>query len=343
MKYKLNIAVIGCSVMGKLHMQGVINHEKANLYAICDKYEDTLKAAMEEKNVKIGVTDWHELVNDENIDAVVIVTPDRLHPEMTEAFLRAGKDVLCEKPMALNLELCEEMMRVEKETGRKLMIGQVCRCTPGFIAAKELVDSGKIGELFFVESEYAHNYDHAKGVDNWRMTPDRNGFIGGGCHAVDLLRWIAGNPTEVTAYSNHKCNLDWPTDDCTVAIYKFPNNVIGKVFSSIGCRRSYTMRSVFYGTRGTVICDNTSPSITLFSRDVALSDGSYDFTKPIDVPVEVNNHNVNAEIDVFINALINGEDMPVTSMEGASTIAVACATVESATVGKTVSIKYPTV
>ena len=131
-----------------------------------------------------------------------------------------------------------------------------------------------------------------------------------------------------------------PVDDCTIAIYRFPNGVSGKVFVSIGCIRDYTMRSVFYGTRGTIICDNTSPTITLYEKEPA--DGRK-FTAPEKIPVVINNHNVVAEIDVFVNALLSGEQMPITSMEGAATVAVACATVEAAKVGHPIQIRYPQV
>lgn len=340
MKNNLNIAVIGCSGMAKNHMRGVIAKEGATLYAVCDTAQERLTACQEEFSVPVSTTDWRELVHDPLIDAVVIVTPDKLHTEMTVAFLRAGKDVLCEKPMALTVAECEEMMRVEKETGRRLMIGQVCRCTPAFLMAKELVASGRIGELFFVESEYAHHYGKARGYDDWRVDPDRHAVIGGGCHAIDLLRWIAGDPEEVYAYANHKSLTDWPVDDCTIAIYRFPNGVSGKVFVSIGCMRDYTMRSVFYGTRGTIICDNTSPTLTLYEND---PEGGKKFTEPVKLPVEINNHNVVAEIDVFVNALLSGGEMPITSMEGAATVAVACATVEAAREGHPIKISYPTV
>jgi len=339
MSDKVNIAVIGASGMGRLHMKGVLAKEGANLYAICDTAPKQLEGARADlgfPELKC-VSDYRELVNDPELDAVVIVTPDQVHLEMTVAFLRAGKDVLCEKPMALTLAECEEMMRVEKETGRRLMIGQVCRCTPAFMMAKDIVDSGRIGELVFVESEYAHNYNNARGYNDWRVVPERHGFIGGGCHAVDLLRWIAGDPTEVYAHSNHKILTDWPVDDTVIAIYKFPNNVSGKVFVSIGCKRNYTMRSVFYGTKGTIICDNTSPTITLFEEN----EQGGGFTEPKTLPVEINNHNVTAEIDVFVDALVEGKAMPVTSMEGASTVAVCCAMVESYQSGKPVDIRYP--
>ena len=336
-KNNLNIAVIGCSTMAKLHMQGVLNRG-ATLYAICDTSEEALEEAKKEFNVPLAVKDYRELVNLPEIHAAVIVTPDKLHCEMTEAFLRAGKDVLCEKPMALTVEECEHMMRVEKETGRKLMIGQVCRCTPAFVMAKNMVAEGRIGELIFVESEYAHNYTKARGVNDWRVDPDRHGIIGGGCHAIDLLRWIAGNPTEVYAHANHKSLLDWPVDDTAIAIYKFPNDVMGKVFVSIGCKRNYTMRSVFYGTKGTIICDNTSPTITLF-EEVEGDHKSY--TKPQQLPVEINNHNVTEEIEAFLGALRGEWELPVSSMEGAATVAVSCATVESTKIHQPVQIRYP--
>ena len=193
-----------------------------------------------------------------------------------------------------------------------------------------------------MESEYAHDYSIARGKDDWRVTPERHAVIVGGCHAIDLLRWIAGNPTEVYAISNHKCLTDWPVDDCSVAVMKFPNDVNGKVFTSIGCKREYTMRSCFYGTKGTIICDNKSAYLTLYEcgEDVY---GSKMYTMPQMIPVKIQNHNTVEEIDTFIKAIINDEDLPISSMEGASTVAVCCAVVESCETGKPVEIVYPKV
>ena len=342
----LNIAIIGCSpAMGQIHMAGIQGLEGIKIYAVCDTArDDRLMECKEKFGAEIAVKDYRELLGNPEIDAVIIVTPDPLHCEMTCAFLHAGKDVLCEKPMALRLDECEKMMKAEKESGRKLMIGQICRFTDNFIKAKELIDSGRIGELFFVESEYAHNYRNAKGYDNWRMTPERDGFIGGGCHAVDLLRWIAGDPISVYALANHKCLTDWPTNDCTVALYQFPNNVSGKVFVSTGCKRPYTMRSVFYGTMGTIICDNTSDHILLFEHNEA--EGKDDWMhedKAERISAVVNNHNTRGEAQMFMEALLSGKNVPITSMEGAKTVAVACATVQSAKEGRIIEIKYPEV
>ena len=337
----LKLAVVGCSGMAKKHMEGIVATAGAELYALCDTAPERLAEMGELFGCKKLVADYRDLVSDPELDAVVLVTPDQVHCEMTCAFLRAGKAVMCEKPMALTMEECQEMMRVEHETNGKLMVGQICRCTPGFAMAKALVDEGRIGELMFVESEYAHNYAKARGYNDWRVTPEREGFLGGGCHAVDLLRWIAGDPTEVYALANHKSLVDWPTDDTTIAVLKFPNDVIGKVFVSTGCKRNYTMRSVFYGTKGTIICDNTSPTIQLFETNEAL--GTKYSGDPQQLPVVINNHNATEEIRMFVEALVKGDKMPISSAEGAYTVAVCRAALTSVKSGKPEEVKYPKV
>jgi predicted dehydrogenase len=152
---------------------------------------------------------------------------------------------------------------------------------------------------------------------------------------VDLLRWIAGEPIEVYAHHNHKSLLDWPTPDTAIAIYKFPNDVMGKVFVSTGCKRNYTMRSVFYGTKGTIICDNTSDHITIFTTDQGGS------TKPLQtLPIQVNNHNAQGELEVFIKAIETGEKIETDAWEGAATVTTCLAIVESSTKGTPITPNY---
>ncbi len=337
----LNIVVIGCRI-GEPHIKAVVGNDNTNLYGVCDIDTELLPKIVEKYNPVKHTTNWKDFLGDSNVDAAIVATPDKLHLEMTAAFLRDGKDVMCEKPMALTVEECEEMMRVEKETGRKLMVGQVSRFAPAFRKAKKMVDEGLIGELFFVESEYAHDYSIARGYGDWRVDPDRHAVIGGGCHAIDLLRWIAGDPTEVYALSNHKCLTDWPVDDCCIAVMKFPNNVNGKVLTSIGCKREYTMRTVLYGTKGTIICDNRSNYLTYFAGEEqhpAYPRAAYNV--PQQIPVTIAGHNMVGELKMFVDALINEEPMAISPMEGASTVAVCNAVVKSCASGLPEKVKYP--
>ena len=339
----LRMAVIGASGMARRHMEGILVNENSELVAICEINLERAKEAAEKLEIADKVKiyeDYMEMVKAEKIDAAVVVTPDGTHREIVVNLLNAGVDVLCEKPMALNLADCKAMIEAEKASGRKLMIGQVCRYTPAFIKAKELIDAGEIGELFYVESEYGHDYMHM-GDNHWRVDPERHPIVGGGCHAVDLLRWIAGDPEEVSAYSNHKLLPKWPIDDCTISIMKFPNDVIGKVMCSIACKRSsLAIRSQFYGTKGTILCDNGSPEMTLFKPVIDENGVDHGGGAPIKIEIDINNHNATAEIAEFIDILINDKPVKTTGIEGASTVAACLAAVESSKVGGPVKVKY---
>ena len=305
--------------------------------------EEKARKQAEKFGISDYYTDYKELLKRDDIDAVTLPLPDQLHAQVTVDALRAGKHVLCEKPMALNLDDCRQMIKAARETGKQLMIGQIGRYTPGFLMAKKMVDDGVIGELFFVESEYAHDYSKIGGEGGWRITPERHPVIGGGCHAVDLLRMIAGDPTEVFAYANGKILTDWPVNDCTIAVMKFPNNVIGKVLTSIGCKRKYTMRTVIYGSKGTIIVDNTTPTLTLFKEEFTHMDefkNLHQQAVELKIPVAINNHNFEAEVRDFCECILEGKPVLTDGVEGASTVAVCLAIVESEQKEEKIKLEY---
>lgn len=341
---KIRFAVIGVSIHGRRHVEGVLSNKNSELVAICDTNQETLHEVGAIYGIENKVTDYRKLVNKDLIDAVCIVTPDQIHEEMVTAFLQEGIHVLCEKPLALHSDECQAMLEAEKNSKALLMVGQVCRKTPGFIKAKEILDSGMIGELLFVESEYAHDYSGMG--PHWRTDKEkpRHPVTGGGCHAVDLLRWLAGDPIEAYGYTNKKSLSDlWPCDDSAIAVLKFPNDVMGKVFVSTGCKRAYTMRTVIYGTKGTIITDNKSPALTLYldefeGKKTFLGSLMHDIA--LSIPVTLNNHNVTAEIDDFIDVIAGKKELEITGAEGAATVAVCEAIIASASSGKPETINY---
>lgn len=350
MDKKLKYAVVGCGSFSANHFVGMQSIDEIEIVALVDRHiEKCVEKKMAYKLNNARCYDDHqEMLAKEKIDVVTVVTSDRGHKQATVDALRAGCHVICEKPMSLFVEDCIEMVQAADEAGKHLLVGQVCRYAPGFIKAKELVENGVIGELFYVESEYAHDYKGLEGVDGWRTDKEREPIIGGACHAIDLLRWIAGDPIETTAYSNHKNLVEWPINDTTVAIMKFPNNVLGKIFTSIGCKRDYTMRTVLYGTKGTIIVDNTNPELALYLEEIEgfpfaagkIKDISEKTVKHF-ITVDIANHNVTEEHRSMIAAIREGAPIKTTGKEGARTVCVCRAIVESAKTGKTVLINYP--
>lgn len=340
MERKVRFAVIGTAGIGGSHIKGIRLVERAVLTAVCDIDPKEAKRCAEANGIDRYYTDYRDMLRDGGFDCVIIATPDQCHLSQAVDSIEAGYHVLCEKPLAMTMDECRTIVDAARRSDRLFTVGQVCRKTPGFMLAKELCDKGEIGELFFVESEYAHDYSIVERGE-WRKDPVRLRYpvVGGGCHAMDLLRWIAGDPYEVFAYSNHKVLTDWPVDDCTIAILKYPNNVIGKVLTSIGCRRPYTMRTVIYGTEGTIITDNTSPEIILYKPSFDEKRGKHTFSETR-LPVNVNNHNVAGEIEEMVEAILGERDVETDAIEGANTVAVCLAAVRSAEEGRPIAPEY---
>ena len=336
----LVVGVIGLG-MGALHLKGAIAYG-AKIGMICDTNPERLKTVGEENGIpeENRTADYHDILQNKEINAVILATPDQQHREQVEALLAAGKHVMCEKPLALTREDMEAIVKAVKAHPEcKFMIGQICRFTPAFVQAKKYIDDGTIGELYFVESEYAHDYVRMfeKDPKNWRSDPVRNGVVGGGCHAVDLLRWLVGaDPCEVYAHGTHKMLPYVEYDDANLAIMKFPGEIMGKVFVSTGCKRGYTMRTCIYGTKGTLIFDNKSDTMEVY----VMNEEGHGASTPKIVPVEVNNHNAAEEFRAFADALINDEEIEMTVYEGAKTVSACLAIIESSKTGKIVTPDY---
>lgn len=341
-KATLGIGVIGLGT-GRRYLEALCGMRDARLVSICDTNEERLRAYAAQYGVAEAHTSYRRMLQNPEVDAVCVCTPDHLHRDMVIDALRAGRHVLCEKPLALHTDECRDMMTVAREQNRHLMVGQVCRLTPAFVKAKQMLDAGLIGELSFIESEYAHDYSHMGKC--WRSDPAvmRHGVTGGGCHAVDLMRWMAGDPIEVFAYSNKKTLTDWPLDDTAVGVLKFKDGVIGKVFVSTGCKRAYTMRTLLYGTKGTIVVDNTSDTMSLFLGELGgTSELMGTKLKDIEmkIPVAIEKHNVRAELQLLCDVLLHGAQSALSAAQGAATVAVCEALIRSAATGKPCAPDY---
>jgi len=337
---KLDSAVIGLGE-GFRHIKAYQENPRYKLKALCDPLPEQIKRRRTEYQLPSEIFccgDYREIVDQKNIDVVSVCSPDYFHAEQSIACLEGGKHVLCEKPMTLDLKEASAIVEATRRTGRTFMIAHPTRYTPAFVLARKMIARGDIGELFMAETEYAHNYRHVGGQNNWRKDARRDPLLGGGCHAVDLLRWAVDDLIdEAFAYGTKKGLADWPIDyDSYFCLYKFKGGVIGKVMCSIGLSRPYTMRSVFYGTKGTIVCDNLSSTMQLAS--VPFYGVDADQTSFISIPVDVQNHNVEAQVQLLSEIVLHGATNTADAVEGARTVSACCAAIESAHSGKPVKV-----
>ena len=148
---KTKVAVIGCgSIATAQHIPAYMKNENAEIKYFCDIIPERAEEAVKKNECGTAVTDYHEILKDSEVEAVSVCTPNAVHREIAEAFLRAGKHVLCEKPAARTYEEALSMQKAQKESGKILNIGVVNRFNSNVNKIKELIDAGELGNIHHV-------------------------------------------------------------------------------------------------------------------------------------------------------------------------------------------------
>lgn len=323
---QLGIAIIGMG-MGAAHLKQANAHPQAEVVALCDIDEDYVLRLQRESGVPFATTRFEEILERPDVQIVSIATPDWLHHEMTLAALRAGKHVLVEKPMALNVAECEDMVNEARRTGLKLMVGHICRFYPFFEQVKKWAEDGTLGTPYYVETSYLHNYETIPGVGGWRYDPEkRHPFVGGACHAVDLARWLAGDAVEVSAYGNHFNLPVQKWEDHIIANVRFESGAIGRIMNSSGCPRPYDIECELWGTNGVIRGDNTRDEALLSLRQT----GSNTWLR---YPKDPMTKAIGNEFSHFVDCVLNDTTPLIDGVDGAKTIATCWAVIESVAAG----------
>ncbi|MGC3995684.1 MAG: Gfo/Idh/MocA family oxidoreductase [Propionicimonas sp.] len=194
---KFRVGIIGVGFIGTLkHLEGLKgNAELCEITAICDLLpERSEKARANFAPQASTTTDWHDIVNDPDIDVVYVCTWNVSHCEITCAALEAGKHVMCEKPMAISGEEARRMVETAQRTGKTLTIGYQNRFRQDTQFLRGAVDAGELGEIYVAKAHAVRR----RGVPTWGVFTDKEKQGGGplidiGTHALDLALWYLGN------------------------------------------------------------------------------------------------------------------------------------------------------
>jgi predicted dehydrogenase len=210
---ELKVGIIGCGgIANQKHLPSIKTTGLADVVAFCDIKEDRAQ----ETAKKFGIpgakvfTDYNDLLA-ESLDAVYVCTPNRSHSEITVAALHAGKNVLCEKPMAINYSEAKKMCDAAKESGKLLTIGYQARYRPDSKYLKKECEAGTLGEIYYARAKAVRR----RAVPTWGVFLNEYEQGGGplidiGTHALDLTLWMMNNyrPKTVTGAAFHKLNND---------------------------------------------------------------------------------------------------------------------------------------
>ena len=213
-KKELNIGIVGYGFMGRTHANAYHNAAKffdlplkPVLKAACGRDAAKLKAYADNWGFQSMETDWRALVARKDIDAIDIVTPNDSHAEIAMAAARAGKMVLCEKPLALNGKQGEEMVKVIEKAKVPNTVWYNYRRVPAVTLAKQIIDSGKLGKIFHYRANFLQDWTISAdlpqgGAGLWRLDAAAAGSGVTGdllAHCIDTALWLNGPITDVTA------------------------------------------------------------------------------------------------------------------------------------------------
>lgn len=322
---QLGVGIIGLG-MGLRHLEATEELSDTRLVAIADVNEATLRSVERDSGVDQAVTDYRRMLTNPAVDVVIVASPDPFHRDQTVDALEAGKHVLVEKPMASTVEECRDMVGAARTAGKKLMVGHSVRFTPAFTTIKHLADTGELGTVYYVGASYEHDYSRLQRSAAWRFDPKyaRHQFLGGGCHAVDLIRYFLPDVCATAAVANHFSLPESPKDDCLISLYRTDSGRVGRVLVTAGCKRPYEIALQVYGTDGTVDASNTTDSMRYWSRKMPGLGERW-----MDVPVKVDNHPVHLQLAHFAAAIRGEVELLTPGEEGMRTVALAVASIEA--------------
>ncbi|MGQ9571793.1 MAG: Gfo/Idh/MocA family protein [Dehalococcoidia bacterium] len=206
---KLRVGFIGAGRIADLHVLAYRDNPEAEIYAVCDSQEEVARQRAHEWGVQRSLTDYRELLRDEALDAVEILTPHRLHAEMTVAALESGKHVSLQKPPALNLRETDAMIAAAQRSGRLFRVCENFRYYPPFVKAKALLDQGAIGEPLSIRVKVINGspqfgWPVAPEAWRWRFTEAECGggpaIFDHGYHIFSIVMYFLGPVEKVFAW-----------------------------------------------------------------------------------------------------------------------------------------------
>ena len=340
------VAVIGCGKIAQTrHIPEYAANPKAEIKGFYDLNRERAKQLAQRYGGK-AYASVEELLSDDGVEAVSVCTANHTHASISIQALKAGRHVLCEKPMATTLEECEEMTAWAQKSAKKLMIGQNQRLAKAHVRAKELLAQGIIGKVISFRTAFAHG-----GPEKWSIDPGKNSWFFDkksaamgvmadlGVHKTDLIQYLLGSRVaETTARlaTLDKCYEDGSlidVDDNAFCIYKMSDGVMGTMRASWTCYGEEENHTVLYGTEGIMkIYEDPSYAIVVVKPDGERI--CYDIEK-----IQTNDRQMSSGvIDAFVEA-IETDTTPV--IDGNSVLwamKAVFASIRSSEQGKTIKV-----
>lgn len=318
----INICLIGTGRAGMIHAHNFTGYiPNAKIYAVCDLLKEKAIRAAKELNISIYYDDYKQALLDNNIHAVYIACPTKFHKEIAIAAANAKKHIFCEKPMAMNEDECEQMIKAAKENNVKLQIGFMRRFDTSFQEAKKLINAGAIGDIVLIKS-------HTRGPSKpqeWMYDIDKsNGPLGEVCsHDIDTVRWFAESEIKQLYalggnFRNKEIQKKYPHFyDNVLLSAEFENGIQCSIDGAQYVQYGYDARVEILGTKGLISLGD------LHEKKFLLCNNSHNLIRPtMHSWTYLFKEAYIAEDISFINSIINNTPVKCNGNDGKMAIKI---------------------
>jgi inositol 2-dehydrogenase len=325
--HKLGMGVIGVGEMGKRHAENLRRLvPQAELIAIADVNAARAMKVADELEIDHSYSNLDAMLDNKAIKAVLIATPDKFHAGAVEAAARAGKDILCEKPLALDLKSAQAALHAVAAAGVRLQVGFMRRYDPAHVAAMKQIEAGEIGEPVVFKSIGRDQFWAP--IEAYQSRINGMLFFTSTIHDFDLARWLMGDEvTEVQAYTTVNTRPELAQYDDIVAgsvNLRFGRGAIGNIESYAQSIYGYDVRTEVIGSKGSIMLGSLRQHPAVFLKK---NGGSY----------ELADHFLSrfrdaylAEVTDFVNMILSGKEPKVTGQDGLRAVEIAVAAETSA-------------
>lgn len=335
MKDKINIGVVGCGAHAQIAYLPIFKkNPNCNLVAICDTDFHKLDYLGTKYNIPQKYQDFQEILEDKDIDALVISTPNYLHAPMTISALQFGKDVLCENPMAINYREAEEVVKIVAQTKRKLGVALTGRFRPDVQTLKKFIKKGELGEVYYLKAGWLIGTKEWV-LPNWRMDVLQSGggaFLTLGTQVIAIAFYFLEDKEPDTIFAwFHKKEAESSVEDTAMCTITFKDGTLMtiEVGWSLLFEKDFLYCNIF-GKKGAALLNPLKVNKELHSELVNVT--------PSIVPQNLYKIACELQAQFFIEALKKNTRPPFTTEEGLLIARITDAFYESANKHKLVKI-----
>lgn len=338
----VRFGLIGCGRVAPRHAQSLIQVPDTQLVAVADVREDRASRFSAEYGAQ-AYTNYEDMLARPDIDAVTICVPSGLHAQVAIDVLQAGKHVLVEKPIALNLDDADRMIATAREKGLRLGVVLQNRYNSPVQQVRTLIDQGRLGKLYLGSVCVRWYRPQSYYEDDWHGTRSMDGgaLMNQSIHHLDALQWFMGPVASVYAYTATLAHT-MECEDVGVAVVRFRSGALATVEgSTLTWPQNLEGSVALFGERGSVKIGGTALSrITLWKVDGELEREAEILTSQRIDPPTVYGYSHREVIHDFVRALLEGREPSTPGPEARKSLALVLAIYESARTGQEVQLPH---